>query len=186
MRKSNKLILFLAVVFLFAEVQEAESARPMMSKPPMVKPTPPDLVVTVDFVKVMSWKNSKGIQCYSPRPIFTIKNTGGSTAQSFDYEIYWKLNPTHTWQMNTGNQNVKLLPGATMTIDGNNPIWDQPWCVNEDDWRPGWRIKVDIHNDVAESNEGNNMAEKIYNPVKLDYVPPRTIQKDFQKIPTPR
>jgi hypothetical protein len=163
------------------------SASRARSRPSSQKPTPADLVVTVKFAQVVNYKNSSGIQCYSPRPIFTIKNTGQTTAKGFDYVIEWKLNPNHVWQMYTGGQNITLAGGATKTIDGNNPVWDQPWCVNETNWKPGWRIKADTKNVVTESNENNNVAEKIYTPLAIPQtVPPRTMKKRYQKTPIPR
>jgi len=187
MKRVSLFIVCFTIIFIFAGMPEAMSASRARSRPPSQKPTPADLVVTVKFADVVSYKNSKGVMCYSPRPVFTIKNTGQTKATGFEYLIYWKLNPTHTWQMNTGAQNQSLGPGATKTIDGNNPIWDQYWCVNETNWKPGWRIRVDTKNAVAESNENNNVAEKIYtHKVMLQTAPPRTMKKDYQKIPIPR
>ena len=187
MKRSILLILLLGVVFIFAGIQGAMGASRMTTKPLVQKPTPPDLTVTVNFSDVVSYKNSKGIWCYSPRPIFTIKNTGQTAAKNFDYKIYWKLNPTHTWQMNTGGQITSLPGGATKTIDGNNPIWDQYWCVNETNWKAGWRIIVDTQNVVAESNENNNQAEKSYtHKTMTPQAPPKAINKKYQRIPTPR
>lgn len=188
MKKRSIFIVCFSAVFLFSGIQEAQCARPSRSKPPIQQPTPPDLTVTVKFGDVISFKNSKGFMCYSPRPIFTIKNTGQATAKGFYYVIEWKNNPSHVWQMYSGGSNNSLVGGATKTIDySNSPLADQWWCVNETNWKPGWRIKADTKNAVTESNEGNNVAEKIFVPLSISpTAPPRAIQRDYQKIPTPR
>lgn len=186
MNRAALIILCLGLIFFFAEDMSgaADMKKPKLSSQ---MPTPPELSATVVFAQVVSFKNSSGTQCYSPRPVFTITNTGQSTASNFDYVIDWKLNPTHTWQLFSGGQNLSLGPGSIKSIDGNNPVWDQPWCVDQTDWKPGWRIRVDTNNTVTESNEGNNIAEKIFTPLTIpDMKVPRAIQKDIRKIPSPR
>lgn len=184
MKKVISIILGLVVFFLVPGVHQGFAVVKTTKPVPVVKPTPPDLNAAVTFAQVVSFKNANGIQCYSPRPTFTIRNTGLSTATGFDYVIDWKLNPAHVWQMYTGKQNLSLRPGGSIVIDGNNAMWEQGWCVNETDWKPGWRITVDTANVVEESNEGNNSAEKILNPLTLPKVPPpKILKRNFQKIP---
>jgi len=187
MKKSVLLILCIGVLFLFVGIQEAESARPMKSKPPITQATPaktaPDLTVTVVFAHIETWSSESCSKYYSPRPLFTIKNNGGSTAYNFKYTIEWKLGPNHTWQIYTLDQNVTLAGGATKTIDGNQPTWEQPWCVDDPSWKPGWRITVDTENTVSESNENNNVAEKIFTPMTIpNFQPPKAIQKELQPV----
>lgn len=187
MKRSIMLILCLAVVFLFTGMQEVECASKMKTKVPVTQATPPktppDLTVTVAFAHIETWSSEKCSKYYSPRPIFTIKNNGGSTAYNFKYTIEWKLNPTHTWSMYSGNTIQSLGPGATKTIDFNSPIAEQPWCVDDPTWKPGWRITADTENTVSESNENNNVAEKIFTLNYMpNYQPPKTIQKDLKPV----
>ena len=184
MKKAGSIILCLGVLFLLAGTHQGFAALKVSKPPPVLKPSPPDLSVTVAFAQVVSFTKQSGIQCYSPRPTFKIRNTGQSTATGFDYVIDWKLNPAHVWQMYTGKQNLSLRPGGSMVIDGNNAMWEQGWCVNETDWKPGWRITVDTTNAVAESNENNNRAEKILDPLTLPkQAPPKAIKRNLQRIP---
>ena len=188
MKRVSLFIVCFIVIFIFTGMQEAMSASRARSRPPIQKPAPADLVVTVKIAELKSYKNSKGVQCYSPFPIFTITNRGGTKAYGFKYVIDWKLNPTNTWEICSGGQNQSLGPGATKTIDfTNNPIWTQSWCANKPNHKPGWRITVDTKNVVKESNEGNNVAEIIFTPINMPQTaPPRTMKKDYQKIPIPR
>ncbi len=184
MKKAGSVILFFGVLFILAGTQQGFAALKVTKPPPVVKPSPPDLSVTVAFAQVVSLSKQSGITCYSPRPTFTIMNKGLSAATGFDYVIDWKLNPAHIWQMFTSRQNLSLRADGSMVINGNDAGWEQGWCVNETDWKPGWRITVDTVNAVEESNEGNNSAEKILDPMTLPMqTPPKTIRRDLQKIP---
>jgi len=117
----------------------------------------------------------------------TITNSGQSAANNFDYIIEWKLGPGNTWQVySSSNPSVplSLAPGANQIINGNQPTWDQPWCTDKPDWIPGWRISVDTKGAVAESNENNNGAEKMFEPsLMIRQEPPKAIQKEIQPAP---
>ncbi|MFH1155686.1 MAG: CARDB domain-containing protein [Pseudomonadota bacterium] len=146
---------------------------------------PPDIAVTVQFVHVESWTKEDGTRCYSPRPSFTITNMGQSNANNFNYVIEWKLGPGHSWQVYTSsNPTISLGAGATQIIDGNQPTWEQPWCTNEPGWRPGWRIRADTNNAITESNENNNVAEKIFESYMIKPEIPKLIPKGIQPAPS--
>ena len=193
MKRSILLILCLGFVVFFGGIREGKCATQMMSKPPVQKPPSVDLTASVDLTVMVKWasvksSNTKGIMCYSPYPIFTIKNTGQTAAKNFDYEIDWKIgNPNHNWNMVKRVENITLLPGSTKTIDfNNNPIYDQWWCVDDTDWKAGWRIRVDTKKEVTESNERNNSAHKIFTPPISKTAPRRRMKRDIQRTPTPR
>lgn len=153
-KRAINMVVFMALIGFCTNLWGAQYG----SKPSVNVSPPPDLTVTAKIIKVEKFKNSKGIQCYGIRPYFTITNNGGSVARNFRYEIEWNYNPTHTWQIYTVQNNVFLGPGNTITIDGSGPVWNLPWCADEHDWTPGWRIRVDTGNVVSESNEQNNSA----------------------------
>lgn len=193
-------IFFIGIQEGLAVMKQAPAASPakqQVQTPPAVKQKEqvaspikqekPDLTVTVKFVHTETWTREDGSQCYSPRPEFTIKNRGRSDANNFDYKIEWKLGPGNTWQVySTSNPSVplSLAPGATETINGNQPTWDQPWCTDKPDWIPGWRISVDTKNGVAESNENNNVAEKMYEPsLMIKQETPKAMQKEISPPP---
>jgi hypothetical protein len=166
MKKINMILCIVSLFFLFSGINEGLAVMQKPVNTSDVKPALPDLAVSVIFVHVESYIRPDGTQCFSPRPRFTIINKGQSTANNFDYIIEWKLGPGHTWQVYTSsNPTISLMSGAIKTIDGNDAAWDQPWCTNQTDWKPGWRISVDTKKVIAESNENNNVAEKIYEPL---------------------
>ncbi len=164
MKKGWIIILFLmlAVAGLYSEVL-AGMYHPGTSAD---MNTLPDLRVTARIIKVEKFRNAKGVQCYGIRPYFTITNNGGTVARNFRYEIEWNANPAHTWQIYTLKNNVSLGPNNTISIDGSSPVWNLPWCVDEHDWTPGWRITVDTENSVRETNENNNTAVKYFHLIK--------------------
>ena len=188
MKRISMFLCMAAIFFLFTGVQESHAVSKDQVALPAVKPGPPDLTATVAFADVVEYKNPKGVYCYSPRPRFTITNKGQSMASNFKYVIEWKNNPSHIWQVYTGsNPTISLGPGKTKTIDGNNAVWDQYWCVDEPDWKAGWRIQVDTTNVVEESNENNNVATKIYTHMTMPKSePPKAIKKDYLKAPDPQ
>ena len=196
MRKISMLLCIVLTMFVVSDAQKSHAASkeqpdvqksPAVSKEqadlPVFKPGLPDLTCTVKFVHIKENKNSNGVSCYSPNPSFTITNKGKSEAKDFVYTIEWKLGPGHTWQVYTcSNPTISLGPGETKPIDGSGPAWDQFWCTDQPDWKPGWRIKVDTTNVVEESSETNNMAMEVYTPIAMPMSdPPRAIQKGIQK-----
>jgi len=197
MKKTIMLFCIASISLFFIGIQEsvavmkqtpaASTVKQTEHMAPPVKSGKPDLVVTVKFVHIETWTREDGSKCYSPRPEFTIKNRGQSDANNFDYKIEWKLGPGNTWQVySTSNPSVPLSlePGATETINGNQPTWDQPWCTDKPDWLPGWRISVDTTGAVAESNENNNVAEKMFEPsAMIRQEPPKAIQNEIQPAP---
>lgn len=152
-----------------------------------VRQEKPDLTVKVKFVHTETWTREDGTKCYSPRPEFTITNRGQKDAKNFDYLIEWKLGPNNTWSVYTSSNAsvpLSLAPGANQIINGNQPTWDQPWCTDKPDWIPGWRISVDTKNVVAESNENNNVAEKMFEPsLMIKPEVPKVIQKEIGPAP---
>lgn len=189
----KKIIMLLCVVASFLFFDGIQTSYAVLKQAPPVsavkpeaiaKQPPPDLAVSVKFVHIETWARDDGTKCYSPRPEFTITNRGQSDADNFDYIIEWKLGPGHTWQIYTSsNPTISLKAGAKHTINGNNGAWEQPWCTNQNDWRPGWRISVDTKNTVAESNETNNVAEKMFESYMIKPEVPKAIPKEIPKAP---
>jgi hypothetical protein len=158
MKKIYILLCVAAILFIFTGVQKSQAE--MKIKPTRTYIKKPDLVAVITFVDVKTYKNSAGIQCYEFRPIFTITNKGQSTARNFEYSMEYTYK-SNTWMVGTpGRHFERLAAGKTITID--NPIDARRWCVNETNWRPAFRIKVDTKNAVAESDEKNNVAEKTF------------------------
>ncbi|HQP25086.1 MAG TPA: hypothetical protein PLP16_07965 [Smithellaceae bacterium] len=185
MKKINVFLFIVLLFFLSAGINEGLAVMQEQAPASDIKAPLPDLAVSVMFVHIESYTRPDGTQCFSPRPRFNIVNKGQSAANNFDYIIEWKLGPGHTWQVYTSsNPTISLMPRTSKTIDGNNAAWDQPWCTNQTDWKPGWRISVDNKKVIAESNENNNVAEKIYEPlIKPKINPVRDVKIDKHPIP---
>jgi len=157
MKKINIFLCIATILFVFTGVQKSQADTKLVPNRSYVKK--PDLTVSIT-INSTPFKNREGIQCYWVRPIFTITNIGQSTARNFECFI-WHKYQSNTWMEGNGaGPYQSLAPGKTITID--NPILVLGWCVNEKDWSPAYRIKVDTKNTVNESNEKNNVAEKTF------------------------
>jgi hypothetical protein len=202
MKKTVMLLCVAAICFLFIGIQNSyaglKEARPDPAVEPAAAPKIglPDLTVSsVRFARVIPYTRD-GIQCYALRPGYTITNIGHSDANNFDCKLYEFTGVT--WKHLAGDQNLSLKPGQSITIDQDSAAIQQLWCTDLT-WQPGWRVVVDENNTVAESNENNNMAEKMFEIRMIDKpdIPkptqpmikpdiPKATQKEIQPAPMPK
>ncbi len=118
----------------------------------------PDLTVELTL-KTTKYTNPHGIICYSTTPVFTVTNKGRAAAKNFRIREEW-MPQGKPWQLFGYSGSMFLGPHRNITED-LGPVAENVWCADKQG-KVGFRVIVDDRYEVAESNEGNNVATKIF------------------------
>ena len=148
------IIVAMGIVFLASLAAEAGPPQPG----PVVKTLKPDLTVKL-WLKVKKYTNDKGVTCYSTTPVYTVTNRGQAPAKNFGIKEAWMLqvqHPGRPWQTCGFYDRRSLGPGKSLTMD-LGPVAQVCWCADKTG-KIGFRVIADYKNNVAESNEHNNIA----------------------------
>ena len=155
-RIMRSVMLAMGIVFLASLAAQAGAPVPGVSK------KFPDLTVSLTL-RVKKYTNYKGVTCYSTTPVYTVTNRGQAAAENF--RIKEEMAPQSgqgrlTWKLWGYSGPNSLGPGKSLTRDVG-AVAENVWCGDKKG-KVGYRVTVDDQNRVAESNEGNNTAQKIF------------------------
>ncbi len=141
----------------------APSSHPAGTPPPIPKENRPDLlVVSIDFTKFETWRDSSGALRASIVPAFTYKNRG--LTRSGPFQITWEYwdYAAQKWQAHLGQLFTNDLGPGQSWSEGGQPADAFIWTVGSV-W-PKFRVQLDPANAVNESNETNNTLVREFRP----------------------
>lgn len=165
---NKKAIIAVTLLGLFLLAAPSSTSAQMKAQPrpenPAIKAKPllvPDLVVvSIDFKSYKTY-SSGGVLKGSMLPSVTYKNQGNAPSGSF--KLAWEYfdygtNSWKFWLQSTYLTN-SLAAGASFT-EGGHLSDEFTWTIGAQ-W-PKFRCRLDVQNNVTESNENNNEMTKSF------------------------
>jgi len=153
----------LFIVCLIGLSVQAAPPKPSAGQPAPPPPVgKPDLVVDLGLVtEKYTDPDAVGLTCYNVTPQYTVTNRGLSVAAGFRTKLECKPAPGQDWQIWADHPPRQLNPGQSFTV-GPTLTKRTKWCEGYGFNSVGFRVTADFENSLAESNEDNNSATKLF------------------------